>query len=121
MTIVLAYDLFSDRFFVFVGSTAYCIILENTGNNVAVLLIFNKPLLYAFYVILLYVYNLFAFMFNPFPKLHLLNNFTVSRFIPVALLLQSSANSNHCKLINIYIRVNACKKKKHFSPNLKKF
>lgn len=34
-------------FFLFVGSITCCIILENTGKNVAVLLIFRKSLLYA--------------------------------------------------------------------------
>lgn len=108
MTFVLAYDLLC-QLFLFLNSIACCIILENTGNNDAVLLTFKKPLLYAFYVMLLYGYNLFACMFNQFLKFQLLSKFTVSQFIPVALLLQSSAHSNHCKLKNIYICVNACK------------
>lgn len=59
---------------------------------------------------LLYVYNLFACTFNQFPKWQLRSNFTVSQFIPLALLLESSDHSNWFMLINIYINVNACKK-----------
>lgn len=71
MTFFLAYDLFC-QLFLFLRNIACCVILENTDSNVAVLLTFKKPLLYPFYVMLLYGYDLFACMFNQFLKFQLL-------------------------------------------------
>lgn len=72
-------------------------------------LIFKKPLFYVFRVALFDVFKLFACTFNCFPKGQLPSNLTDSQFIPLVLVLESSA-CNPFMLINIYINVNACKK-----------
>lgn len=88
----------------------YCVIshMPTGWQQCCSALIFKKPLLYVIYVILSYVCNLCTF--NQFPKCQVCSNFTLWQFIPLPLLLESSAHSNDFMLINIDINVSACKK-----------